>query len=266
MSIVFCNLRNQLDVFLPDLCVFTLVRVSDVFAVDEEHRDLDLTRNAFYEFFLVFKLLVDVVTNHHWGSRDLALSLFCEFCNIFVWIEVVLRIKRSVGLDILCEGQDGPLQVGNKVLKCVVKPGILIQKLCFVVRVRRKRLIRWNYRSLNCPKNLRLEELFEKHLLKMRNLLQTFDSIFEDLFDLGNNLLRVVIVLRHQLVCFADQIKLEQGIRVLVFRKLFVDLFFYLNCPREVVYVDRNVTVRLFLIFFLFLAISAFLGEFVSND
>jgi len=100
----------------------------------------------------------------------------------------------------------------------------------------------------------------------MRNLLQTFDSIFEDLFDLGNNLLRVVIVLRHQLVCLADQIKLEQGIRVLVFRKLFVDLFFYLNCPREVVYVNRNVTVRLFLIFFLFIAISAFLGEFVSND
>ena len=267
MSIVLRNLRDQLDVFLTDLGVLLLVRVANVFAIDQEHRNLDFAGDAFGQFFFVFKLLVHVVTDHTWGGGDLAFSLFAELCNIFIWVEVVLGIKRSISLNILYKWQDGPLQVCNKVLECVVEPSVLVQKLSFVVRIRWKGLIRWNYRCLNCTKDLSLEKLFEKHLLKMRYFLQTLDTVFEDLLYLCDNLLGIVIVLGYQLVCLANQVELKQGIRVLVLRELLVDSPLNLNRPGEIITMDRDIAVRLVPIFiYLFLVFSVSLREFVSND
>jgi len=192
LSVVLSNRRDQLDVFLADLGVLALVGVADVLAVDEEHGNLDLVGDSGKKLFLVLELFVDIVTDQSGGGWELALALLDELGNILVRVEVVLGVEGTVGLDVLVEGHDGALQVVKKLLEGVPKPGILVQELGFVARIGGTGLGRWDDGSLDCLRVLRLEELLEKHGLEMRDLLETLDTLLEDILDLGNDLLGVV--------------------------------------------------------------------------
>jgi len=65
------------------------------------------------------------------------------------------------------------------------------------------------------------------------------------------------------LVGLADQVKLEQGLGVLVLGELLVDLLLDLNGPREVFFADRDIVVRLFIFLLLLLGL---LREVVEDD
>ena len=82
----------------------------------------------------------------------------------------------------------------------------------------------------------------------MSNLLYALHSLLEDILDLGNDLNRIVIVDRDQLVRLSDQVELEKGLRVLVSAELSVDLSLNLLGQVELIILDHKIAVRLFIV------------------
>ena len=249
-GVIFGDRGNQLDLFLTDLLILGGVGSPNIFAVDEEHADLDLDGDALKELVFVLDLLEDVAADLLRGSGGLALTLFGEFGDILVGVEIIFSCERLVGLDILVEGLNRSVELDDHILmERGIKPGVLIEELSFVHRIRRQRLVRRNDWSLNLLHVLGFEELFEQELLKVRNLLKALDTILENFFDLFNDLSGVVVVLRDKLVGLTDQIKLEQRIGVLVARELLVNLTFDFESPGKFILTHRKVTIGLLALF-----------------
>lgn len=87
--------------------------------------------------------------------------------------------------------------------------------------------------------------MLEQELFEVRDLLKDLDTILEDLLNFLDDLDRVVVVLRDQLIWLPDQIELEQGVGVFVAGKLTVDLAFDLEGPGELILAHRQVTIRI---------------------
>ena len=98
-GVVLGNLSNQLDVLLSDLLVLALVGIADVLAVDEEHGDLDLVRNAVKQVLLKLMLLHDIVADHL-GSRSRLALLFLRELGFHARVRIrkclVRRPRRRV--------------------------------------------------------------------------------------------------------------------------------------------------------------------------
>jgi hypothetical protein len=63
------------------------------------------------------------------------------------------------------------------------------------------------------------------------------------------------------MVSLADQVKLEQGLGVLIFGELRVDLVLNLNGPRKVVLADRDFVVRIFVFLLLLMGLLRIVVE-----
>lgn len=79
----------------------------------------------------------------------------------------------------------------------------------------------------------------------MGDFLEALDALLKHILDLVHDVLRVVVVLRHELVGLADQIELEERLRVFVPGEVLVDLLLYLFSPCELIFIDVQVTFRL---------------------
>ena len=149
---------------------------------------MDLHGDALEQLFLVLNLLEDVISNLLGSGWCLTFTLFRKLSHILVWVQVVLVLKGTIGLDVLAKRHDSSLQVDDQVLlEGFPEPGVLIEELGLVIGIGREGLLGRDDWGLDSLRILCLEELLEKERLQVGDLLDALHTLLKDILDLGNN-------------------------------------------------------------------------------
>lgn len=203
-----CKTSNHVNLLLDDVAVLLGVHVTDVVAVDFEHRNRDAFRNTIEQDLLKTLVLIDVILNLL-RRPSLVLRHLLYFLDPCISAQFVLSLEVSKGLDVLFERLDSAVHLIDQLCKCVPKPYVFIDKLSllalFIYRL--LGLLNWDSRGLDVLLGLVTEKSMKQDWLQLRNFLKTLNALLENFLNFFYYSLRSISELRYELALFRwDQV------------------------------------------------------------
>ena len=169
-------------------------------------------------------MLVDVILQALGGYGVVALI---KLLDITIRVKLVLTLELVESLDIVVKWLNRFLERLADLVEGVPKPNVLIWEELFVVGIFSLTLwlISWTEGSLEHLLSMSLEQVSQKDGLQLWDLLKALDALVKDLKNLAYNIAGLNGVVRDQLVRLEDQIKDEEGLRILILGEHGIKLF-----------------------------------------